>query len=295
MTLSPPLNHEDLLTLARKTEAAARDGDRDRLETAALRLFEALLDHVGAERPALLQLPPGETRLLLRGQQRVIDLLVDLAVATKTPGPCRCDTVAQQLLAQLSLQADDERHRLVATASLPPATPAHEETQMSVTEPLRHEHAELLPHLAELDTVAAGLDDWQAGTAQRLDGIVEFLRSHLVPHAQSEEAALYPAVERAMGAPGATDTMKADHVEIVDRIDRLADTVAAVGAGPATVEQTEQLRAQLYGLSAILHLHFTKEEEVLLPVLDTHLNADEAQKMFADMVAAAHPHGGNAT
>ena len=30
---------------------------------------------------------------------------------------------------------------------------------MRLTEPLRDEHADLLPHIAELDAVAAGLDD----------------------------------------------------------------------------------------------------------------------------------------
>jgi len=160
---------------------------------------------------------------------------------------------------------------------------------MRLTEPLRDEHADLLPHLAELDAVAAGLDHWQADTAARLDSIVKFLRGHLIPHARAEEAVLYPAVEQVMGAPGATDTMKADHDEIVARIDRLAGAIATVGAAPASPEQAEQLRAQLYGLSAILHLHFRKEEEVLLPMLDTHLSADEAQQMFADMAAVAHP------
>ena len=161
---------------------------------------------------------------------------------------------------------------------------------MSVTEPLRHEHADLLPHLAELDAVAASLGSWEPDTGRRLQGIVEFLRGHLVPHARAEEAALYPAVERAMGAPGATDTMKADHVEIVGRIERLADSVTAVGAGPASAAQAEQLRAQLYGLSAILHLHFHKEEDVLLAVLDARLTQGEAQQMFTEMVAVAHPH-----
>ena len=59
-------------------------------------------------------------------------------------------------------------------------------------------------------------------------------------------------------------------------------------------DQAEQLRAQLYGLSAILTLHFHKEEDVLLPVLDAKLSADDAKAMFADMVAVAHPHTGDA-
>jgi hemerythrin-like domain-containing protein len=285
MTFDPPLDHDALLTLARKTEAAAHDGDRDRLETAALHLFEALLDHVGAERLDLVHLSPGEGRLLLRGQQRVVDLLVELAVAAQLPGPCHCNNFAQHLSAQLSLQADDERLAGVAARHL-----TLKENRMTLTQPLRDEHADLLPHLAELDTVAAGFAEWQADTPARLDGIVEFLRGHLVPHARAEEAALYPRVEQAMSAPGATDTMKADHVEIVRRIDALAALVAAVDGGPASPDQAEQLRAQLYGLAAILALHFHKEEDVLLPVLDAKLSAEDAKAMFADMVAVAHPH-----
>jgi len=119
MTLCPPLDHEGLLTLARKLEGAVSDGDRDRLATAAQRLSEALVDHVGAERPALLQLPADESLLLLRGQQRVMDLVVDLTHAAENPGPCRCPDVARQLLAQLTLQAGDERRSLVPPANLP--------------------------------------------------------------------------------------------------------------------------------------------------------------------------------
>jgi hypothetical protein len=36
--------------------AAAHDGDRDRSETATPHLFEALVDHVGAERADLVHL-----------------------------------------------------------------------------------------------------------------------------------------------------------------------------------------------------------------------------------------------
>lgn len=107
-----PLTHEDLLTLARKVEAAAHDGDRERLETATLHLFEGLVTHVGAERASLLALAPAESRLLERGQQRVVELLVELAADVQMPGPCRCEAVAQELLARLSLLAADEPRSL---------------------------------------------------------------------------------------------------------------------------------------------------------------------------------------
>lgn len=112
-------DHNRLLTLARKAEAAADDGDPERLENAALTLFEALIGHVDRERSDLAQLAPGQRRLLVRGQQRVVDLLVDLAVEAQVPGPCRCHDLTRELSARLSLQAEDER-RAGITPSSPP-------------------------------------------------------------------------------------------------------------------------------------------------------------------------------
>ena len=157
------------------------------------------------------------------------------------------------------------------------------------TEPLRAEHRELLPHLLALDTAAIDIAGWGSDAAvATLAGIVGFLRGHLVPHAAAEEAVLYPAVEDAMGAPGATATMRADHVEIVARIDRLAEAAAAVEQRWPDAELARDVAHQLVGLSAILQLHFRKEEEVLLPVLDANLDTDAAAALFARMGEVAH-------
>ena len=158
------------------------------------------------------------------------------------------------------------------------------------TEPLRAEHRDLLPHLQGLETIADEVDRWNADEAAHVLGeIIGFLRGHLVPHAEAEEQVLYPAVEEAMAAPGATATMRADHAEIVSRIDRLADTAAAVATRWPDDTLVRDLTHQLVGLSAILLLHFRKEEEVLLPVLDTTLGADDAAALFARMGEEAHP------
>ncbi|MEO6987338.1 MAG: hypothetical protein ABI239_01675 [Aquihabitans sp.] len=109
--------HSQLLTLARKAEAAASDGDPERLENTALTLFEALIAHVDQERSDLAQLAPAQRRLLVRGQQRVVDLLVELAIEAQAPGPCQCTRLSRELSARLSLQADDERRAGIA----PPA------------------------------------------------------------------------------------------------------------------------------------------------------------------------------
>ena len=98
---------------------------------------------------------------------------------------------------------------------------------------------------------------------------------------------LYPAVEDAMGAPGATATMRADHTEIVARIDRLAAAVEAVPGRWPTVGLVDDVANQLAGLSAIVDLHFRKEEEVLLPVLDRGV-PEAAQSLFTRMGHAGH-------
>ena len=111
----PTLSHDQLLTLAYKTQGAARDHDRRRLEADTLHLFQALTDHVLAEQPGFLRIPPRDARLLERGQQRIVDLLVELAAsATTDEHDCRCDRIADNLLAELTLQADDERRHLLA-------------------------------------------------------------------------------------------------------------------------------------------------------------------------------------
>jgi iron-sulfur cluster repair protein YtfE (RIC family) len=157
------------------------------------------------------------------------------------------------------------------------------------TEPLRAEHRDLLPHLLALDAAANDTAGWDRDAAVAgLADIVAFLRGHLVPHAAAEEAVLYPAVEEAMGAPGATATMRADHVEIVARIDRLAESAAAVEERWPDADLARDVAHQLVGLSAILQLHFSKEEEVLLPVLDASLGANDAAALFARMGEVAH-------
>lgn len=87
-----------------------------------------------------------------------------------------------------------------------------------------------------------------------------------------------------MGAPAATATMTRDHVEV----GRLTDELGTLRAGgdDSAANQIEARRL-LYGLYALLRVHFAKEEEIYLPLLDERLSAQEAQAMFASMEKAA--------
>ena len=156
-----------------------------------------------------------------------------------------------------------------------------------VTKPLREEHKELLPHIHQLRVAADGVGSFSVGQLQReVNDALEFLFHHLLPHAQAEEAALYPVVQQVMGAPEATHTMIRDHVEI----QRLTEELRTLGSAvetPLSDSTARQLRRVLYGLYALVRVHFAKEEEVYLPLLDKHLSVGQAAEMFERMEAAA--------
>ncbi len=158
----------------------------------------------------------------------------------------------------------------------------------SVTQPLREEHKELFPHVESLcaaaDAVGAASPE---GLRQALEEAVGFLTGHLIPHAKAEEAALYPVVGRVMGAEKATATMSRDHVEVGRLTDELVALNARLGGQPPTSLEARDLRRLLYGLYAMVKLHFAKEEEVYLPLLDEKLSPEDARKMFEAMEAAA--------
>jgi iron-sulfur cluster repair protein YtfE (RIC family) len=159
------------------------------------------------------------------------------------------------------------------------------------TDPIRHEHMALIPHLQELERAAADVREWRKQAASdRLEHIIDFLSDHLLPHAAAEEEVLYPAIDEAMGAPGATATMKVDHEEIAARVTTLRATVGAALDTWPDPEQVGQLSRQLSALAAIILLHFRKEEEVLLPVLDAALTVEEARALFEGMDIRHHQH-----
>lgn len=92
----------------------------------------------------------------------------------------------------------------------------------TLTQPLRDEHKELLPHVELLRTVADAIGAAPFASLRRsIDEAYAFLTHRLLPHAQAEERALYPVVGRLMGAPEATATMSRDHVEIGRLIEEL--------------------------------------------------------------------------
>ena len=158
-----------------------------------------------------------------------------------------------------------------------------------LTQPLRDEHKELLPQIELLRTAADSVGDAPIALLQQhLDAVYDFLTHHLIPHAQAEDRALYPVVGKLMGAPEATATMSRDHVEVGRLTEELAALRRHRAGATLGADQAKALRRVLYGLYALVKVHFAKEEEVYLPILEARLTPHEADTMFAAMEAAAH-------
>lgn len=159
----------------------------------------------------------------------------------------------------------------------------------TLTQPLRDEHKELFPHGDQIRQVAELIGDAPiAEIRSGVEQVYDFLANHLKPHAEAEEAALYPVVQKVLGSPDATKTMSRDHVEVGFYIEELASLRNGLTSDVLTTVQIKSLRRVLYGVYGLVKVHFAKEEEVYLPILDQRLTPESAQEMFEAMEAAAH-------
>jgi iron-sulfur cluster repair protein YtfE (RIC family) len=158
----------------------------------------------------------------------------------------------------------------------------------TLTQPLRDEHKELIPHIEALKLAGMAIHGkLDQNALDLIDGSFEFLTYHLLPHARAEEAVLYPAVQKAMGSPLGTATMSRDHVEVETLTDELAVLRTQISGPDIGVTLANELKRVLYGLHTVVKVHFYKEEEVYLPLLDKRLTADEAVELFEQMEEAA--------
>jgi hypothetical protein len=141
------------------------------------------------------------------------------------------------------------------------------------TEPFRREHAELLEHIEHLAVAAREMPGLSEVERDSLRGrILSFLQGTLIPHARAEETVLYPEWAELVGFADAAMPMVHDHETIVAWIEELAS---------ASVSDVDRLQELLYGLYALISVHFRKEEDLQLPVFDSHPEA--AERVLARM------------
>ena len=171
--------------------------------------------------------------------QEVIDVAVILnALRSLAPGPgeARLDDVGNELALRfsaehLALRPDIDLLRDAADHLSTPPTPA------------------------ELDLVRR---------AHRL------LVAEIGPHEEAEDRQLYPAIAEALGGTDPTGTMSRTHAEIARLTARTGTILDGIDPNAPSPDDIVELRRHLYGLHAILELHFAQEEESYLSLAQEH-------------------------
>jgi heavy metal translocating P-type ATPase len=132
------------------------------------------------------------------------------------------------------------------------------------------EHRRLRPMVDDVRTVADRLDDLPPATAlEELRRVRRFLEHDLLPHEDAEETIVYPAIGRVLGSEDPMASMSRGHMEIhhLSRVlAQLVDDLPDEGPGE---DDLVELRRVLYGLFAVLRLHFAQEDEAYLTLVDS--------------------------
>ena len=147
-----------------------------------------------------------------------------------------------------------------------------------VTEPLRAEHRDLMAHVEQIRFAARELPELSPEEREALVGrILTFVEATLAPHARREEEVLYRVIGDILGQPRATEPMIHDHQIIMETAQALEQTTTD------DLRITQELLYRLYGLVVA---HFRKEEDLYLPILDSH--PERAAEVIAELHAAGH-------
>jgi heavy metal translocating P-type ATPase len=132
-----------------------------------------------------------------------------------------------------------------------------------LSDQLRVEHQRLIPRLDTLRTVADALDNQGPGGGLRsLLEVEQFLAEEILPHEANDETEIYPRMTEILPGDDPMATMSRAHREIFHLVDLFQRQVADLPAGGPQPADITDLRRTLYGLHAILRLHFDQEEEL---------------------------------
>ena len=131
-----------------------------------------------------------------------------------------------------------------------------------VAERFRREHVEFAPEVQRIRAVADRLDSLPPEELGiELEAVREFLCDRLPRHEEEEEAAVYPVVAKLMGGEDPMSSMARAHVEISHLVRVYRQLLDDMSPDGPDREDLVDLRRVLYGLHAILRLHFAQEEE----------------------------------
>lgn len=150
---------------------------------------------------------------------------------------------------------------------------------------IHEEHREMLPHIKAMRTTAELVGHTpHSVVVARCQEAIQFLQHHLLPHARAEEQFLYPIIDRLEGARLGSALMRWDHTEIERLTDELHTAWQKLMSDRLLTEDVERhVREPLLALHSILVQHFSKEDDLLVPLLESLISQEEADSIVHDM------------
>ena len=136
-------------------------------------------------------------------------------------------------------------------------------------------HRVLRPDVALLREAA---DSLGLGGASGADAMVSVRSAHRLlvedigPHEEEEDRLLYPVIAGALGGADPMATMSRAHAEIARLTAQLGMVIQRVGRDRPSLPDVQELQRLLYGLYALLELHFAQEDESFLSLVDDQVD-----------------------
>ncbi len=158
-------------------------------------------------------------------------------------------------------------------------------TQWEALTILLEGHEKGLAKLALLESAAERLKQGRGADAlPQLCEALEFFNGELRAHFLHEEDGLFPVLARVIGRMGPIGAMKEEHQSIWRAVDTLEERVTELERGSAgDLAETERVATHVLGL---LRSHIRKENEMLFPLAERHLN-DQGKEEVVHRIRAA--------
>ena len=151
------------------------------------------------------------------------------------------------------------------------------------------DHQTVLGKLEMMDKIFFQLEDDPASLREAdldfLREIIGIFDTELVVHFQREEKVLFPVMERYVPRDmGPIAIMLEEHVKIFEAIDKFKEDVnGLISAGGPSEEAIEDMLYNARSLIETLRSHIDKEENLLLPMAESHLTQPEWAAVWTDM------------
>ncbi|MEO6124142.1 MAG: heavy metal translocating P-type ATPase [Ilumatobacteraceae bacterium] len=145
-----------------------------------------------------------------------------------------------------------------------------DETGEAIAQHFAEAHRNLRPDVATLRDTADLLGSGDlTGAMVDVHRAYRLLVDEIGPHEADEDRMLYPIIADALGGTDPTGTMSRAHAEISRLTAQLTMVVERIGAGDPDATDVRELQRLLYGLYALLELHFAQEDESFLSLAES--------------------------